>query len=131
VPRAVEILDEPESVEVTRTLVIAAALASNDHEPVHHDHEVALEQGLPDIIVSIVTTAGLVCAYGHRRWGIESPRSLQLRLAAPTFPGDVLAISGEAEPGAIVPQTIRVRATHGRGMHCTAVVAPQPARHRK
>jgi acyl dehydratase len=130
-PQAIEMLETPESVGVTRTLVIAGALASNDHEPVHHDHATALAQGLPDIIVSIVTTAGLVCAYGHRHWGIEHPKSLQLRLAAPTFPGDVLTFSGQAEPEAIVPQTIRVRATHERGTHCTAVVAPQPASHRK
>jgi len=125
--RAVDVLDEAESVEATRTLIIAGALASNDHEPVHHDHDVAREQGLGDIIVSIVTTAGLVCAYGHRRWGIEDPRHLELRLAAPTFPGDVLTFSGEPDPGAIVPGSVRVQAAHARGLHCTAVVAPRPA----
>ena len=123
----VDVLDEAESVEATRTLVIAAALASNDHEPVHHDHAVARQQGLRDIIVSIVTTAGLVCAHGHRRWGMGHPRFLQLRLAAPSFPGDVLTFSGECDPGAIVPQAVRVQAIHARGVHSMAVVAPQPA----
>jgi acyl dehydratase len=121
-----DVLDEAESVEVTRTLVIAAALASNDHEPVHHDHAVARQQGLRDIIVSIVTTAGLVGAYGHRRWGMKDPRFLQLRLAAPSFPGDVLTFSGESDPGAIVAQAVRVQAIHARGVHSMAVVAPQP-----
>jgi acyl dehydratase len=123
----VELLDVAESVEATRTLVITAALASNDHEPVHHDHAVARQQGLRDIIVSIVTTAGLVCAYGHRRWGMKDPRFLQLRLAAPCFPGDVLTFSGESDPGATVPQAVRVQAIHARGVHSMAVVAPQPA----
>lgn len=125
--RAVDVLDEAESLEATRTLIIAGALASNDHEPVHHDHDVAREQGLDDIIVSIVTTAGLVCAYGHRRWGIEDPSHLELRLAAPTFPGDVLTFSGEPDPGAIVPGSVRLQAAHARGLHCTAAVAPWPA----
>jgi acyl dehydratase len=126
--RAVEALGQAESVEATRTSIIAGALASNDLEPVHHDHDAAREQGLGDIIVSIVTTAGLVCAYGHRRWGIEDPRHLELRLAAPTFPGDVLTFSGEPDPGAIVPGSLRVQAAHARGLHCSAVVAPRPAR---
>ena len=126
--RGVDVLAEAESVDATRSLIIAGALASNDHEPVHHDHDVAREQGLGDIIVSIVTTAGLVCAYGHRRWGIEDPRHLELRLAAPTFPGDVLTFSGEPDPGAIVPGTVRVQAAHTRGLHCTAAVASRSAR---
>jgi acyl dehydratase len=125
-PTSPELLERPEPVDVTTTLVVAGALASNDHEPVHHDPAVAHAQGLPDIIVSIVTTAGLVGGYAHSHWGHADPGHVRLRLAAPCFPGDVLTFSGDPEPGAKVRETVRVRATHARGTHCTAVVAPEP-----
>ncbi|MDT7578269.1 MAG: 3-oxo-4,17-pregnadiene-20-carboxyl-CoA hydratase alpha subunit, partial [Pseudonocardiales bacterium] len=78
----------PLEVPLSRTLIVAASLASNDHEPVHHDHEVARGQGLPDVIASIVTTAGLVLRYaGERSAPGARCRALRLRLARPAFPG--------------------------------------------
>lgn len=120
-------LESPEQIHLTRTMVVAGALASNDHEPVHHDHEVANGQGLPDIIVSIITTAGLVCAYGRREWGIDHPRHLAMRLSAPAFPGDDLILSGQQDENAKVTPGIRVRAEHARGLHASGVVAGVPA----
>ncbi|WP_216695337.1 FAS1-like dehydratase domain-containing protein [Dietzia psychralcaliphila] len=119
--------DSPETIRLTRTMVVAGALASNDHEPVHHDHDVAHSQGLPDIIVSIITSAGLVCAYSRRHWGIEHPRHLEMRLAAPAFPGDDLILSGQTEGNVNVAPAIRVRAEHARGLHASGVVASAPA----
>lgn len=116
-------LDNPEKLELTRTMVIAGAIASNDHEPVHHDHLVARHQGLPDIIVSIVTTAGLVCAYGHQRWDIDRPLHLTLKLAAPAFPEDTLTFSGEPDHAATVTPVIRTLVTHNRGLHCAATLS--------
>lgn len=121
--QAPEPLGSPETLEMTRTMIISGALASNDHEPVHHDHQVAQHQGLPDIIVSIVTTAGLVCAYTGRHWSIDQPRHLSLRLAAPVFPGDTLTFSGEADFAATVHSGIKTLVTHNRGLHCAATVA--------
>lgn len=120
------VLDEPEYIVLSRSFVVAGALVSNDHEPVHHDHEVARSQGLPDIIVSIITTAGLLCAYGRRHWGIEHPRHLEMRLAAPAFPGDRLTVSGQARESATVASGIRVQAQHARGLHAAGVVAGVP-----
>jgi acyl dehydratase len=118
------VLDRPTQKKITRTMVVAGALSSNDHDPVHHDHETAQRQGLPDIIVSIVTTSGLICAYGHSRWNITQPRHLRLRLAAPVFPGDVLTFSGQAPQETTLCNGIRMQAAHHRGLHCTATVAP-------
>ena len=75
---------------------MAASLASNDHEPVHHDHEIARAQGLDDIIASIVTTAGLVLRYTGLTAGDAPCRSLSLRLARPAFPGDVLTFRAKS-----------------------------------
>lgn len=108
---------EPLVVPLSRTLVVTASLASNDHEAVHHDHEVARAQGLPDIIASIVTTAGLVIRFTGAAAGGAWCRSLRLRLARPAFPGDVLTLRGHT-----AGRIVRVRGDHPRGRHVTAEV---------
>ncbi|MEU7811775.1 MaoC/PaaZ C-terminal domain-containing protein [Pseudonocardia sp. NPDC049154] len=112
---------DPLVVPMTRTLIVAAALASNDHEPVHHDHEVARAQGLADIIASIVTTAGLV----HRCAGALVPdghcTALRLRLALPCFPGDELALRGKVRPVG-TGCGVTVTGDHARGRHVAAEV---------
>lgn len=108
---------EPLAVPLSRTLIVTASLASNDHEAVHHDHQVARAQGLPDIIASIVTTAGLVLRFTGATADGAWCRSLQLRLARPAVPDDVLTLRGHRNGG-----TYRVRGDHARGSHVTAVV---------
>ncbi|TCN42442.1 MaoC dehydratase-like protein [Rhodococcus sp. SMB37] len=109
-------------IPLSRSLIIAGALASNDHEPVHHDHDVAQGQGLDDIIASIVTTAGLVTRYVSSIFGPATTfRRLTLRLAQPAFPGDVLTLSGSADDGP-TGKTIRVDGRHDRGTHVRATV---------
>ena len=111
----------PLMIPLTRTLIVAASLASNDHEAIHHDHEAARAQGLGDIIASIVTTAGLVLRYTGLAAGDAPCRSLRLRLARPAFPGDVLAMSGRESVTADGTQ-FHVRGDHARGRHVTAGV---------
>jgi acyl dehydratase len=45
-------------IPVTRTLIVAAAIASRDYQDVHHDSERARAQGMPDIFMNILTTNG-------------------------------------------------------------------------
>lgn len=117
----------PETLDVTRSMVVIGAVVSNDYEPVHHDHEVAHQQGLRDIIISIVTTAGLMCGYATRAWDVSQPSHVSLRLGAPVFPGDRLTFSGEPDQERRIPGRVRVRATHATGLHCAALVAQEPA----
>jgi acyl dehydratase len=106
----------PLRVPLTRSLIVAASLASNDHEPVHHDHESARRDGLPDVIASIVTTAGLVLRYvGERHSRDTRVRRLRLNLAAPAMPGDVLTFRGVGDGTEVV-----VLADHARGRHVRA-----------
>lgn len=123
---AVEPWERIERLPLSRTTVVTSALASQDHEPVHHDHEVARGQGLPDIITSIVSTAGFLTAYAERFWGSDRLDAISTRLRAPAFPGDVLELSGRdaaPEPGrARVPRRIEVQIAHDRGLHCLAEV---------
>ncbi|MBW0100991.1 MaoC family dehydratase N-terminal domain-containing protein [Pseudonocardia sp. KRD291] len=108
---------EPLAVPLSRTLIVTASLASNDHEAVHHDHQVATAQGLPDIIASIVTTAGLVLRFTGATSGRAWCRSLQLRLARPAVPGDVLTLRGHTDG-----RTYSVCGDHARGGHVYAEV---------
>jgi hypothetical protein len=112
---------EPLVVPLSRTLIVTASLASNDHEAVHHDHEIAQAQGLPDIITSIVTTAGLVLRFTGAAAGAAWCRSLRLQLARPAVPGDVLILRGGVDGG-----TYRVHGDHARGRHVSAEVEYAP-----
>ncbi|MFR9807147.1 MaoC/PaaZ C-terminal domain-containing protein [Pseudonocardia sp. RS010] len=113
---------EPLVVPMSRTLIVSASLASNDHEPVHHDHEVAHAQGLTDIIASIVTTAGLVQRYAGALVPKGRCTALRLRLALPCFPGDELVLRGRTKPvgGSCA---VTVTGDHARGRHVSAEVA--------
>ena len=53
----------PLEIPVTRTLIVAGAIASRDYQDVHHDAELAKEKGSPDIFMNILTTNGLVGRY--------------------------------------------------------------------
>ncbi len=50
----------PLEIAVTRTLIVAGAIASRDYQDVHHDAELARAKGSPDIFMNILTTNGLV-----------------------------------------------------------------------
>jgi len=51
---------EPLTYEVTRADLVAYAVASGDHNPIHHDEEIALAVGLPGVIAHGMYTLALV-----------------------------------------------------------------------
>lgn len=114
-------------VPVTRTLVVAGAVASRDFEPVHHDHVVAQERGSPDIFVNILTTNGLVGRFVTDWAGPDVRlRRIDIRLGVPAYPGDTLRLTGEvaaiAERDGTRRVTVAVRATNARGDHARGTV---------
>ncbi|MET8058670.1 MaoC family dehydratase [Streptomyces microflavus] len=85
----------PLEIPVTRTLIVAGAIASRDYQDVHHDAELAREKGSPDIFMNILTTNGLVGRYITDRFGSAAVlRKVAIRLGAPNYPGDVLRLTG-------------------------------------
>ncbi|MFM8945760.1 MAG: MaoC/PaaZ C-terminal domain-containing protein, partial [Actinomycetota bacterium] len=54
--------DEIPALEVplTRTLIVATAIATRDYQVVHHDPTVAAERGSKDIIMNILTSNAFV-----------------------------------------------------------------------
>ncbi|MFC9245178.1 acyl dehydratase [Streptomyces sp. NPDC057136] len=85
----------PLEIEVTRTLIVAGAVASRDYQDVHHDAELAREKGSPDIFMNILTTNGLVGRFVTDRFGPSAVlRKVAIRLGAPNYPGDLMVLTG-------------------------------------
>ena len=115
----------PLRIPVTPTLIIAAALATNDYEPVHHDRDLARSQGLNDIIMNVLTSSGLAIRYVTDWAGPATVvRRISTQLKTPAYPGDTLTLTGwidEAlEPGSA--KQVQVRATHSLGTHIDSII---------
>ncbi|MEV4921950.1 acyl dehydratase [Streptomyces roseoverticillatus] len=125
------------TVPITRTLVIAGAIASRDYQDVHHDAEAARAKGTPDIFMNILTTNGLVGRYvtdyvtGH--CGLKAVlRKVSIRLGVPSYPGDVLVLTGRILSVNERTIEISVVGTNRLGRHVTGrvVVDAHPLRPR-
>ena len=115
-PADVRVGDELPTLEVplTRTLIVAGAIASRDFQIVHHDPYAAVERGSQDIIMNILTTNGFVGRFVTDWAGSAARlRSVKLRLGAPNYPGDTMQMSGRviALEGAVA--TVEVELSEG------------------
>ncbi|MFF9346496.1 MaoC family dehydratase [Streptomyces sp. NPDC014734] len=115
---------EPLEIEVTRTLIVAGAIASRDYQDVHHDAELAREKGSPDIFMNILTTNGLVGRYVTDRLGPSAVlRRVAIRLGAPNYPGDTMVLTGTVTAlGDDGTTEVSVVGTNGLGRHVTGTV---------
>ncbi|MFE5295331.1 MaoC family dehydratase [Streptomyces sp. NPDC056632] len=113
----------PLVVPITRTLIVAGAVASRDYQDVHHDAELAREKGSPDIFMNILTTNGLVGRYITDHFGPRAElRRVAIRLGAPNYPGDTMTLTGtvtEVDGGTV---QVRVLGANGLGHHVTGTV---------
>ncbi|WP_411081715.1 MaoC family dehydratase [Streptomyces sp. cmx-18-6] len=116
----------PLEIPVTRTLIVAGAIASRDYQDVHHDAESAREKGSPDIFMNILTTNGLVGRYITDHFGPAAVlRKVAIRLGVPNYPGGVLRLTGriiavsEDEP---TLAEVAVSGDNGMGRHVTGRV---------
>ncbi|HEY8524385.1 MAG TPA: MaoC/PaaZ C-terminal domain-containing protein [Acidimicrobiales bacterium] len=110
-------------IPVTRTLIVAGAMASRDFEPVHHDHLVAQERGSDDLFMNILTTNGLVGRFVTDWAGPAARlRGIDIRLGVPAYPGDTLAFSGRVVDVRDRVVTVAVRAANARGDHASGTV---------
>ena len=112
-----------------RTLIVAAAMASQDFEDVHHDPGKAQDRGTPDIFMSINSTNGFVDRYVTDWSGPASRISrVSLRLGVPNFPGDTMRFTGEVSAVDGEDITLTVVGRNSKGTHVTADVTVQPTR---
>ncbi|GCB47807.1 MaoC family dehydratase [Streptomyces sp. NL15-2K] len=113
----------PLEIPVTRTLIVAGAIASRDYQDVHHDAELAREKGSPDIFMNILTTNGLVGRYVTDHFGPRAVlRKVAIRLGAPNYPGDTMMLTGTIEEVDGDTATVRVIGANAIGRHVTGTV---------
>ncbi|MFI9649694.1 MaoC/PaaZ C-terminal domain-containing protein [Streptomyces sp. NPDC052040] len=113
----------PLTIRITRTLIVAGAIASRDYQDVHHDPELARRKGSPDIFMNILTTNGLVGRYVTDHLGPEAVlRRVAIRLGAPNRPGDTMVLTGTVEEIDGDTATLRVTGDNGIGRHVTGTV---------
>jgi uncharacterized protein len=117
----------PFDLTLTTTRIVAAALATRDFMPVHHDRDFARKQGAPDIFVNILTTNGLVSRYVTDWAGSEAMlRSIKIRLGGPATPGTTLRfrghVSAERRDAGERILEVSLSAHNELGMHATGTV---------
>ena len=116
----------PLEIPLTRTLIVATAIASRDYQDVHHDPDLAKERGSPDIFMNILTTNGFVGRY-VTDWAGPSARlkKVAIRLGAPNYPGDTMTMTGsvtEVNDGEV---TVGVKGSNKLGDHVVGTVVLQ------
>jgi len=110
-------------IPLTRTLIVATAIASRDYQDVHHDPGLAQERGSPDIFMNILSTNGFVGRFVTDWAGPDAIlKSVKIRLGAPNHPGDTMVMTGSVtakEDGVV---EVAVRGANSRGDHVTGTV---------
>jgi acyl dehydratase len=111
-------------VPLTRTLIVATAIASRDYQDVHHDPGLAQERGSPDIFMNILSTNGFVGRFITDWAGPDAVlKNVKIRLGAPNHPGDTMTMTGEVikkDDGVV---EVQVRGANDLGDHVTGTVA--------
>ncbi|MEN3538072.1 MaoC family dehydratase [Microbispora sp. ZYX-F-249] len=111
-------------IPLTRTLIVATAIASRDYQDVHHDPGLAVERGSKDVFMNILTTNGLVDRYVTEWAGPAAVvKAIKIRLGVPNYPGDTMTLTGTvtAKHDEDRRVEIAVRGENGLGAHVTGI----------
>ena len=85
----------PLDVPLTRSTIVATAIASRDYTEVHHDPAIAVKGGTRDVYMNILSTNGFVGRFVTDWAGPEAMvKNLSIRLGVPCFPDDPLRFTG-------------------------------------
>ena len=111
-------------IDLTRTLIVATAIASRDYQDVHHDPALAQQRGSKDIFMNILSTNGFVGRFVTDWAGPDAVlRSVSIRLGAPNYPGDTMHLTGKVtakrDDGVI---ELEVRGANSLGDHVVGTV---------
>ena len=116
----------PLAIPLTRTLIVATAIASRDYQDVHHDPELARQRGSDDIFMNILSTNGFVGRFITDWAGPDAVlKRVAIRLGAPNYPGDTMTMTGKimAKDDATGVVEVAVRGANSRGDHVTGTVS--------
>jgi len=122
----------PLEIPITRSFIVAAAIATRDYQEMHHDPDIARARGSRDIFTNILTTTGLVGRLLTDSLGPDAViRSIGIRLGAPNYPGDTLRLSGEVSALSVEDNRCRtdfiVRGRNAIGEHVSATASVELA----
>jgi acyl dehydratase len=115
----------PLPIPLTRTLIVATAIASRDYQDVHHDPTLAQQRGSKDIFMNILTTNGFVGRFITDWAGPDAViKKVAIRLGAPNYPGDTMTITGQvtAKDEAAGTIDVALRGANSLGDHVTGTV---------
>jgi acyl dehydratase len=111
------------AIPLTRTLIVATAIASRDYQDVHHDPGLAQERGSPDIFMNILSTNGFVGRFITDWAGPDAVlKAVKIRLGAPNYPGDTMTMSGKVTKKDDGLVEVQVRGANDLGDHVTGTV---------
>src|SRR2546422_8030005 len=119
----------PLEVPLTKTLIVATAIASRDYQDVHHDPGLAEVRGSPDIFMNILSTNGFVGRFITDWSGPDAVlKSVKIRLGAPNYPGDTMTMTGKVEKkeGGLIE--VSVRGANKLGDHVAGTVTLELSR---
>jgi acyl dehydratase len=110
-------------IPLTRTLIVATAIASRDYQDVHHDPGLAQERGSPDIFMNILSTNGFVGRFITDWAGPDAVlKSVKIRLGAPNHPGDTMTMTGQVTKKEDAVVEVQLRGANDLGDHVTGTV---------
>lgn len=116
----------PLQIPLTRSLIVATAIASRDYQDVHHDPARAQERGSRDIFMNILTTNGLVDRFVTSWAGPTAVvKRIRIRLGAPNHPGDTMTLTGSVSAIDHDRVTVDVVGTNQIGVHVSGLVEVQ------
>ena len=112
------------TVPLTRTLIVATAIASRDYQDVHHDPELARQRGSQDIFMNILSTNGFVGRFVTDWAGPDAVlERVAIRLGVPNYPGDTMRMTGAVTEKSDGVVTVEVVGANSLGDHVTGTVA--------
>ena len=112
-------------IDLTVSLIVAGAVASQDYTPVHHDKSAAQAAGMQDVFMNILTTNGLVSRFVTDWAGMDSRvTDVAIKLGTPNLPGDTMVLTGAViekndQEGSV---TVEVTGKNAWGNHVTGTV---------
>lgn len=114
------------SIPITRTMIVATAVASRDYQDVHHDPDLAHERGSKDIFMNILTSNGLVDRFVTSWAGPAAVvKKVKIRLGAPNYPGDTMVMTGSVTDVDGDRVEVSVRGDNSLGSHVSGTVVVQ------
>src|SRR5437667_12874329 len=123
----IEIGDELPALDIplTRTLIVATAIASRDYQDVHHDPGLAQERGSKDIFMNILSTNGFVGRFVTDWAGPDAVlKKVAIRLGAPNYPGDTMLMTGKVKAkGDDGLVEVEIRGANNLGDHVVGTVS--------